>query len=101
MNSHLKLLNILDRVRNCLPCHLEYVLRCLIVGTSALGMSNTFALIRILILFPLYHTFMSIYLCPPLYLCVPLHPSALSRESTIKSGHELLGPGEMLFQMPQ
>lgn len=58
MNSDLKLLKILDRVGNCLPCHLEYVLQCLIVSTSALGMSNTFALIRILI--PLYHKFMSI-----------------------------------------
>lgn len=71
MNSDLKLLKILDRVGNCLPCHLEYVLQCLIVSTSALGMSNTFALIRILILFPLYHKFMSIQLCPPLYLPSP------------------------------
>ncbi len=72
-------------------------------SVSALGMANTFALIRILYC---SHCTTNVYLSSCVHLSwsfsiSSLHPTAESSQSNNQCGHELLGPGEMLFQMPR
>lgn len=89
---------------SCLPCHLEYVLQYL--ADSQYQHLEC----QILLLWSEFwycsHCTTSLYLSSCVHLSwsfsiSSLYPTAESLQSNNQCGHELLGPGEMLFQMPR